>query len=283
MKLAQTLADYLERNKKLSLQGLGTFIYSNENIEFKQEDVIDFDDDLINFIVDCTGKMKVLAISDIQSQWDDVLQFLNTGKPYTLAGIGTLIKNQKGDFTFQQEPIEGSEKKHAKKTAALHKIPKNHLDSDTLNSQTKNKGIIVLMVLSLLAVAATIWFYLNYEKNQNKVITNDSTKNTTSKTNTKQTDTLAVAQATQPIMPKTEPTNNINSLTDYIFVLEEVKEPRASKRFSQLKRFNWPVELISTDSINFKIIMKFPKSGTDTTRIKDSLSAQNGKKVYIQQ
>ena len=282
MKLAQTLAKYLEINKKLSLPGLGSFSKNNDIVEFNQINIQEFDDSLVNFIVEETGKMKVLAISDINSQWEDVMQFLNTGKPYTLSGLGTLIKNQKGDYLFQQEFSDNSEKKSIKTPSENLKIPQVYIDTNPIKTSSKNKGAVILVIFTILAISAIVWFYLNYEKDQNKIVASDSTLVQNKKAPTKKTDTLAVSQST--VTPQSTEDKTIQSLNtnDYIFVLEDVVEPRASKRFNQLKRFNWPVELTTTDSVNYKIIMKFPKIGTDTTRIKDSLSAQNGRKVYIQ-
>ncbi|TXH22037.1 MAG: hypothetical protein E6Q95_02805 [Chitinophagaceae bacterium] len=282
MKLAQTLAKYLEINKKLSLPGLGSFSKNNDSIELTPSDIKDFDDNLIDFIMEDTGKMKVLAISDINSQWNDVLQFLNTGKPYTLSGLGTLIKNQKGDYHFQQELLDNSEKKSIKTQSENLKIPQVYIDTNPIKTSSKNKGAVILVIFTLLAISAIVWFYLNYEKNQNKTVASDSTLVENKKAQVKKTDTLAVSPSTVAPQPTENKTTISSHSNDYIFVLEDVVEPRASKRFNQLKRFNWPVELTTTDSINYKIIMKFPKIGTDTLRVKDSLSAQNGRKVYIQ-
>lgn len=68
----------------------------------------------------------------------------------------------------------------------------------------------------------------------------------------------------------------------YKYVLEIAKEPRASKRFNQLKTINWPVQIETTDSIHYKLFIPLPIANADTTKVKDSLTALSGRKVWIE-
>lgn len=130
MKLSPALAKYLAANKRLSLPRIGTFTsegnYAPEfdgkritvlaNVSFKNEKITGFDEDLVEFIAKETGKMKILAESDLTSQLDDVLQYLNTGKPYFFTNIGTLARKQNGDFEFFAEKYTPVSEKKKRKT-----------------------------------------------------------------------------------------------------------------------------------------------------------------------
>lgn len=130
MKLAPVLAKYLTANKILRLPGLGVFHAENAydpnvdyskkgtsllNISFEQTQVTELDETLIDFVASETGKMKVLSKSDLLSEIDAVINFLNTGKPYFLSGIGTVTKKIDGSFEFHKEKYHHTEKEKKKR------------------------------------------------------------------------------------------------------------------------------------------------------------------------
>lgn len=115
LKFDTLLATYLYQKKKLDLPGIGTFEVDNpvyvddenekqkppiENITFHNATITKADDDLIKFIGVQTGKMKPLAISDLESFLTLGKQFLYMGKPFYLEGIGTLHLTKDGRFQF---------------------------------------------------------------------------------------------------------------------------------------------------------------------------------------
>jgi hypothetical protein len=69
---------------------------------------------------------------------------------------------------------------------------------------------------------------------------------------------------------------------NYKFVLENAFAKRAFDRFTRLKTFQWNVQMETKDSLQYKIFMILPAVASDTTRIKDSLTNLNGRKVYIE-
>ncbi len=295
MKLSSVLYKFLAANKKLSLPGIGTFHSDSaydpdydgkkavllNNITYSEDKVDGFDDALVEFVSKETGKMKVLATSDLTSQLDDVLQFINTGKPYFFPGIGTIAKKTNGSLEFFPEKhTSHNEKKKAKDVPITEKnyVPQSYID----NTKTRNKSFkpaIIILTLALIAIAATVWFYIKNQEDTKKQV-EDVTNNT---------------ETTTPALPVND-SNNVatkdsvvnttvapSSSDTYTYVLETANEPRASKRFNQLKQISWPVELEVIDSLNKRIVMKLPRAGADTTRIKDSLRVLSGKKIFIVQ
>ena len=97
MKIDQVLVHYLLKTKHLSLQGIGTFdldatlpdsadpdkpiIIPADAIKFNYNPKTVEDDELVNFIVLHTKKIKPLASSDLDSFLSLGRQFLNIGKP----------------------------------------------------------------------------------------------------------------------------------------------------------------------------------------------------------
>ena len=66
------------------------------------------------------------------------------------------------------------------------------------------------------------------------------------------------------------------------FVLETSDAKRAFSRFNKLKTFQWNVQMETKDSLSYKIFMLLPAMAADTTRILDSLSKLNGRRVYVE-
>ena len=114
MKIEQLLVLHLYKNKSLTIQGIGT-IYLNPAVALPAEGEKDYlmpenaftfdynlkateDETLIAFIVEQTRKIKPLATSDLDSFAILSKQFLNIGKPLLIEGVGTIQKNQAGDY-----------------------------------------------------------------------------------------------------------------------------------------------------------------------------------------
>lgn len=286
MKLASLLAQYLFAHKQLSLPGLGVFYAENNgdpehpDIRFEQRPVSTFDEPVVDYISSETGKMKVLAISDLNSQLEDAVRFLNTGKPYLFNGIGTLLKKADGSYDFISNTAALPPKKKDVPITERNTIPQSYIDEKPGNGRSK-KPAIIIVVLAVVAIAATIWFYSKTGEPRETVLTPD-TSGQPAPSGTKQADT-ARQQAASPGNTAGAGTAPVAAATPGVttYVLEITKEPRASKRYNQLKKISWPVELERLDSVQYAIIMKLTTAVTDTARVRDSLTAISGKKVTI--
>src|ERR1700688_2316276 len=100
----------------MALPGLGIFtldesvVLPEENdqtllsmpnaVQFQNANIAAADKELITFICENTGKIKPLAISDLDSYLNLGTEMLNIGKPFYLEGIGTITKNKTGKFDF---------------------------------------------------------------------------------------------------------------------------------------------------------------------------------------
>ena len=70
-----------------------------QHIKFTQQPVAAADDTFIDFIRTETGKIRPLAISDLESYLADGKILLNIGKPFQLEGIGSLIKQEMANMS----------------------------------------------------------------------------------------------------------------------------------------------------------------------------------------
>ncbi|WP_300598632.1 hypothetical protein [Niabella sp.] len=286
MKLASLLAQYLFAHKQLSLPGLGIFYADNSGdpeyptVRFEQQPVDGFDESVVDYISAETGKMKVLAISDLQSQLEDAVRFLNTGKPYLFNGIGTLLKKANGSYDFVSNTAALPPKKKDVPITERNTIPQSYIEEKPGNGRSKKPAIIII-VLAVIAIAATIWFYSKTGEPRETVQVADTTGQAppaaAAKPDTanKQTSTPGSTTSTTPAPVATATPGVVT------YVLEVTKEPRASKRYNQLKKISWPVELEQLDSVQYAIIMKLNTAAADTAKVRDSLTAISGKKVTI--
>jgi hypothetical protein len=297
LKLAYVLAQFLYTNKRLDLPGIGTFLIDPsvlvnaennkqrlaepEGISFENNPAIRDVPELISYISSKTGKMKALAISDLESHLELAHQFVNIGKPFLFEGIGTIAKIRPGEFEFipgtlLTEKIKENAEKEApvlSKKDTIEEKYQAYLATPAARSPWK-KPVVTLLVLCGIGMA--IWGgYTIATKNSNGVEASLAETNTEQQT-VAATDTFRLNKP-EPISQKT----NILTSDNYKYVLEIAKSNRAFKRYNQLKTNQWKVQLETADSVQYKLFLLLPASA-DTTRTLDSLTVMTGKRVYIE-
>jgi nucleoid DNA-binding protein len=293
LKLAAILAQYLYNNKRLTLQGIGMFqsdpsVYVEttnpktskslpaESISFQNDPSAKQDEELVKFISAQTGKMKALAISDLESYIELMQQFLNIGKPFQIEGIGTLTKIRNQEYGFVQgnllneriTEITEQGKKQGESgedsSVSFRDLYKKH-DKPGF---TLKKASIAFLLFGGIGLA--IWGgYALYSKNQHTSSSASVTpvqqlvepaKDSIKYTEKKKLDSLPKKAETNP--------------PGYKFVFESTpNKNRAIKRFNFLKNINSDIHLETTDSSLFKITVDLNIPPSDTLRIKDSLNA----------
>jgi hypothetical protein len=306
LKLTQLLADYLYSNKKLVIQGIGTFFLDSSiisepdhnraskteiqgTITFEGDHSVKTEPGLVEYISSHTGKMKALATSDLETQFELAQQFINIGKPFLFEGIGTLSKNKEGQYSFTQGNLftERIRERAVKETAEQGEVMpdfKSVLLKDPKKINWRKPLIAVFILLGLGLVVGG--GYLVYKRtSETNISTNDKTELADPGGQTTQTP----AQDTIPASPDTTTQNTLvaNTTTisasgNYKIVIDQFKAPRAFNRFAQLKDNGWPVKMETKDSISYKLYMLMPMATTDTARTIDSLTVLNGRRVYIE-
>ena len=313
LKITILLAQYLYTKKQLDLPGIGTFTLDNdivldsektkhnktftlEGVSFRQDRTVKEDPDLIAFISEHSGKIKALASADLYSHLELASQFLNIGKPFLFEGIGSLVKTQSGEFSFTPgqvipDRIESATHREYGKEA-ISEEPVGDYKSVFYNKHTKSAWKKPAAIgLILLGFGLAIWGgYTVYKKRAERsekeetVVSADKNEtnqyqnaiNESPDTTTQKGDTTAnvTAVLTQPTII---PAGNRK------FILEISPKERALYRYNRLKTFQWQVEMETRDSSSFTLYMLLPVAPADTSRVLDSLSRLNGKRVYIAQ
>jgi hypothetical protein len=294
LKLAPILAQYLSTNKRLALPGIGEFLsvpsahvelskhakLPVDDISFTNNPATKGDDDLIKFISEKTGKMKALAISDLESYLELMQQFLNIGKPFQLEGIGTLVKLKPGIYEFTSghvltEKITEPSVKELATTSTTddsfsgYKTYPRHSTAGV----TFKKTFVAFLLFGGIGLA--VWGgYTLYEKNK----IGSRTEETHEKA------VVPVADTTTAPIQKTVAVKNDTVVSEkhkvsvtpgYKFVFETtLNKKRAIKRFNFLKTINSDIHLeTGTDSSSFNITVNMNIPASDTTRVKDSLNS----------
>ncbi len=303
MKIPLLLVQYLYTNRKMSLPGLGHFtldksvILPDENdrnlhstpnaVQFQNANIVAADKELISYICEQTGKIKPLAISDLDSYLNLGMEMLNIGKPFYLEGIGTITKNRTGKFDFSPGEYSliketGSSADHDKKK--IYAKDKRQL---TENLPVQNRtGLKILAFISALVIVG-LGGWMMYKKNGPTVSeTNPDTSSVvqqqvpaamdTLKQDSTRKDSAKILVADTP-----HPVAALHEGTPYKFIILSTDKARAMRRYNQLIGFNLKAHYYHVDS-TYKVYFQFPALARDTAHIKDSLRREYGAVVMIE-
>jgi hypothetical protein len=293
LKLSSLFSKYLYQEKKLRLPGIGEFTLDPSltvpdvndkffadflnNIRFNQIQISAPDDQLIDFIRTETGKIRPLAVSDLESYLDDGKILLNLGKPFEIEGIGSIHKTREGELEFHAgEPQQHKmEPVHTETKVPVEKSKTFYLDTRVPGTNVRK----VLVALGAIAgIVIVIWGgYVLYNRNSTPT---------------------PLEQATVVTVPVSADTTRIGAIPDslrrdnadsghrgtYKFVIERTtNKRRALYRYNQLVENMTPIKLETKDSTLFNLYFILPASPSDTARIRDSLKIWYARKVvYVE-
>ena len=293
MKIEQALVLYLLIHKKISLQGIGTFniygavpentdndkpvIIPPESISFKYDPKIKEDEDLIDFIVQNTKKIKPLASADLDSFLTLGRQFLNIGKPFTIQNLGTLEKLKSGELEFSPGPliqrVEVPKAKIEDEGAEKHE---ENLFNDYQKEPSSNNSRVLLIAIIAILLGFGSWAAWNYgfKKTESEPAATDNiipVQDTANISEKQKSDSLAEAQRVTDSIANVQK-NPTDSFTFKVVVKETTNKEIALARLAKLKSFGRKVIMYTNDSITFKVAEPFMLPLTDTTRVLDSLN-----------
>jgi hypothetical protein len=309
LKLPLLLAEYLYERKKLSLPGIGIFSIkssietpvesSKENIfipeiEFENADISDPDDELIEYIKKNTGKIKPLALADLDSYLTLCKQMINIGRPFFMEGIGTLLKGRdvKYDFISGRDDISGTQSAVMDKEHAPEKRQSMFDKDHEFYGLQKNIGKKIALAFAVIVGVAIIGWggYKLYEKSASPETNEVSVVTPSTDSNQVVTDTQQISKPTvdsskikkveikpqQLLKPKTDS-------SQYKFVILETNNKyKALRRYNQLLSYLLKIKMQTKDSSFFKLYFAFPAAAKDTVHIKDSLNLVYATHTFIE-
>ena len=289
MKLATLLAQYLYAHKRLDLAGIGSFLldpdspvdiqHTNqvkssivEGLTFENNAGLKASPELIDFIASHTGKIRALAAADLDSHLEIARQFLNIGKPFLFEGIGSLAKNQSGEFSFNPgqliiEKLKESVPKEIVSTYSGEEPMGDYKSILYLKKVRKKWKRPMTLTLILAGLALAIWggYTISRRVSKTTPVANEAVQE--EKLILATNDTV-VTEKKDSLTPAIQPTIIPGS---YKFIVEIAGKQRGLYRYGLLKNYGLDIQMETMDSIKYKLFFALPANASDTTRLLDSL------------
>ena len=269
-----------ELNPAVNIYDLKEECWPQNTVTFTQDRNAPLTDDCLNYLVQNSGKMKPLAMSDLDSYLNNGIQLLNIGKPFPLKGIGSLSKTGNQYFFEQGSPavekLESINPAYVLKDRTKKKEDTQEMD---FSHETKVKSKkIILVAGSVVALALIAWaVYLAVPKKEPVSVTNSEQQVIPAPVTTPQTDTPAiVADTTQSLKPDSvkpaPPTPVAAAGTGFQLIIQRFSNKfAADKKLQALLARGHSVTLQIQDSTHYNLILAVSKPLSDTTYVKDSL------------
>ncbi len=294
MKIEQALVLYLLKHKQISLQGIGTFkidgsipentdsdkpvIIPAESVSFIYDPKVKEDDELIDFIVQNTKKIKPLASADLDSFLTLGRQFLNIGKPFTIQNLGTLEKLKSGELDFKPGPlVKKVEVPHAKIEDEGAEKHEENLFNDYQKEPSSNNSRVLLFIVIIILLGLGSWAAWHYGfKKNNAEPANASDKivpisDSSGASQNQMNDSLTGAQQIADSIANARK-NPADTFNFKVVVKETKSKDVALATLEHLKTYGRKVILYTDDSITYKVAHPFMLPLSDTSRILDSLN-----------
>ena len=226
---------------------------------------------MINFIKQETGKIKPLAIADLETYIASGMEMLNMGKPFYLEGIGSIQKKKDGEYEFLAG--ESITVKHEVSHSQQDKKVSVFEDSKYEPKSNPLQKVLALgLVLAGLAVVLLGGYYL-YNRSNNVSAHDEEALNTAPVKAL--VDTVAAT--------KVDTVVTVKQPDSYKYVVESRNsKSSALKRYKQLRSLPTDIKMETSDSVNFTLYFLLPSTARDTSRIKDSLNNFYGRKIRIE-
>lgn len=309
MKISDLLCQYLYQNKELVLEGFGVFHLdqSVNTVDAKEPQQayqgITFENNiksktpapLVDFLVQQSGKMRPLAISDLEAFLTTGRELLNLGKPLILNGIGTLTgyKPAQLDFTpgpfipVRLDPTEGQFRERV--ATREDELFGNEENQGGHNRPSTNRNV-VLIIAGLIILLVLGWSVYHFAFRKHDPTAPDTTgqiqpveqEAPAAKKDTSAMNAPAKPDSTPAAVPVTTAAPPVEGGTTFQVLLQTFSDAgKAHRRMDSLLKWGHKVTLETRDSAHLSILMPFNRPLADTTRVKDSLADFFGRKVRI--
>lgn len=297
MRAAQFIIQQLFNERKVTLRQIGHFYLDTASggmsdseeaaevlgrITFIQDARAAQDDALVSYIMQQTGKIRPLAVGDLESYLELVKQFLNLGKPFIIEGLGVLKKNQSGEVMFQPGDMAVSERID---TTAKDSLKERRSADISFASVAKRKSWFTSRQLITGGVVVTVGALLIF-------LFSGRDENGTSaalKTIPEVADTSAQMKE-QPVPPQIRQTtedplshSGMDSTASFHVVLKQYSSvSKANFFYNMLKKDHPGLAVITRDSISYKVVVQIQAPLSDTVRASDSLYMMLGLPTYYE-
>lgn len=301
MKLSYLIGQYLQANRSVNIEGFGKFFIDelsplpDENdrpsknnplpIRYTYAPNIPTDDAFITFIIQQTGKIRPLAIADLDTYTSLAKQLLNISKPFVIESVGTLVNNNKGVYDFipgiYEPPKISTEGEREKKLrSAGEQYNTDRLTAENFQyGREEKKGFsfkpkqALFLLLGIVAAVLIAWAVMRYLNKKDK----PATAATTTEQNNPpaNSDTLNQKKNPAPVV-----FTDSNQVITYKVIHEVANKIRADARYNKLKSYNDKTEMEAIDSASYKLFVRVTSAVRDTARKKDSIRGNYKNGIY---
>lgn len=300
MKIEQLIVQYLYTNKQVALQGIGVinlkptvvlpaegdkeYIMPADAFSFDYNLKTGEDEKLVEYIVQHTNKIKPLASSDLESYAILAKQFLNIGKPLIMEGVGSIQKNQQGNYEFlpgnfitlRIDDIPRQPKEKREETVSF--------ESEVPPQKTNRAFIIGLSAAGVILAGLVGYYFLVVNKSDTTVdeipavtmeapVKQDTTQSLSLLDSIKKDSLSRIAAA---------PLTKTDSTTFKIVLKDYTSEQAVQKAYNRLSAYGHKLIILKKDSASYKLMLPFYKPLSDTARVRDSIKEFFGGKPYVQ-
>jgi hypothetical protein len=292
LKISQLISKYLQENKSLSIEGFGIFTVDNSQlinevddkhktiinpIQYEYKPNVATDLPFIDFTIKETGKIRPLAIADLDTYVSLSKQLLNISKPVVIDGVGTLNKVTAGHYEFfpgnyEPQKINTDNEKDKRLRQAKEVNRENEIRYSKEFKERKKtdyKPILkkVLGAITLLAIigggAWAVKHFIIDKPNQTTAKVDTSTKKDTATISKKDSSSTK----TNATLVKMDSLGKV----EYKGIIKIADSANAYARYNGLKSIGQPAVIYKTDSSNYKVAILVKSAPKDTARIADSL------------
>lgn len=285
MKVQDLIAEFLYQHKTVALPSIGRFELNNavnvyeikdgrfpeDAISFEQNNQAVAEEPFVQFLVERSGKMKALALSDLDSYIYNGLQLLNIGKPFTIKGVGSLTKNN-GRLAFEMgapflEKAETAGNLAAKdRTRQQEEIKELDFDSQIQKGSNRTLMIVLASVIAVALIGVAIYLALPKQKN-----VETATEETTEQTTPVSTDTTAPNTVTANPVQDSITVQPVRTDTSFRLLLFAFRDSaKANRELAKQRSRRSNINMVQKDSI-YRIVLTVNRPLADTAKVRDSL------------
>jgi hypothetical protein len=298
LKIEQLIVQYLYQNKEVTLQGIGTFrlnplvelptdatkdfVMPEEAFEFEDNKKATEDKGLVEYIVK-SGKIRSLAISDIDSYVTLSKQFLNIGNPLFIDGVGTLQKDRQENYLFTSGQFVNTVANPSPKQMKERKDEVVSFQTESKSEDSKKYLLIVAGLAVVILITLGVYYLFSSDKpdDSTPAVTNTIPVPVTPAVTDSTDTTKKVAVVTKPDSTKQTVTTPSDNSTFKVVLHQYSNNDAAQKAYDKLKSYGNKVALVKKDSATYLVVMPFTKPISYAPQAKDSLSKLFGCKAYI--
>ncbi len=286
------IANYLYRHKSMELEQIGSFTLDSsfvlppeaeksaffplEGIKFTYNRQAQNSPELMDYIVEQTGKIRSLISADFDSYLTEIRSFVNLGKPWVIAGIGTLQKIKDGSYELVPGQLS------SERINTQYYVPEEENNEDEKVRKRKWFVTFLLAIAGLIVLGGlgfgiyTLFIKTSTPSAEVSTIEPDTSVSVFDSANATRPDTATIRQDSLPA------TDTVRYRA--IFTVTKWRQ-KASTTLNYWNRTGVPAfmdSLIMADTLRYRVFIYKRALPADTNKVKESLAKVFGTRIILE-